>query len=507
MNKLNAWMPRVIACVLGLLLVFSYAPYDYTWLPFVSFTGLFLLIQESGRKESVIRVFLFAFSWFSSGLSWVHISIENFGGIPLIFSLLMMAILCGYLAIYPALAIFFTKSLPIPYHTSAIPLLWWLTEYLRSVMLTGFPWLSVGYTQLDGPLSGLIPVVGETGVAALLVAICGALAHGIMSKRLAGTLFCSVALFLCTAYLDTYTWARATENSKSVTIIQGNIPQELRWVPERDEPTMTRYLELSEPYWQSSDIIIWPEAAVPKLEPLAQQYLIELDQKAFETKTGIVTGVLDYDFTTRIAFNNMISLGYKTSNQTSANYFYQDQFRFSKHHLLPIGEFIPFERLIRGLAPIFDLPMSSFTAGDYIQNNLTTNNWNLVPAICFEIAFPRQLRANIDHDSHAIITISNDAWFEDSHGPHQHLQIAQIRAKEFGLPVIRSTNNGVTAFIDPQGGVVETLPQFVEGAIQQTIYEYLGVTPYRQFGEWLTFLFLLLLSLLLHGIRCSRKRE
>jgi apolipoprotein N-acyltransferase len=152
--------------------------------------------------------------------------------------------------------------------------------------------------------------------------------------------------------------------------------------------------------------------------------------------------------------------------------------------LLPIGEFIPFEDWIRGLAPIFDLPMSSFSRGEYQQANLEAKGYHFAPAICFEIAFPRQIAANLYYNTDFIITVSNDAWFGGSHGPAQHLEIAQARAKEFGLPVLRATNNGITAFIDHQGQIQSRLPQFEAAVLSDIIQQVKGYTPYRLFGDW-----------------------
>jgi apolipoprotein N-acyltransferase len=146
------------------------------------------------------------------------------------------------------------------------------------------------------------------------------------------------------------------------------------------------------------------------------------------------------------------------------------------------------EDWIRGLAPIFDLPMSSFARGDFQQANLQINGYHFAPALCFEIAFPGQIAANLTSDTDFIITVSNDAWFGHSHGPAQHLQIAQVRAKEFGLPVLRATNNGITAFIDHKGEIQSRLPQFKTGVLTDKIQRVEGMTPYRYFGNSLVWL-------------------
>ena len=251
---------------------------------------------------------------------------------------------------------------------------------------------------------------------------------------------------------------------------------------------MNKYLALTEAHWDS-DIIIWPEAAIPKLEIQANAFLRELDSQATNTNTALITGIVDYNYETEKVYNNLLALGNTEKGFSNFPYRYGHNNRFSKHHLLPIGEFVPLESFLRELAPIFDLPMSSFTRGSYVQSNLKANGLHMTPAICFEIAFPNQIAANIFSETDVIITVSNDAWFGDSHGPHQHLEIAQMRAKEFGLPVIRATNNGVSAFIDHTGKIQKQAPQFEATAISEDIQLVKGNTPYLLFGNIPIYLF------------------
>jgi len=199
-------------------------------------------------------------------------------------------------------------------------------------------------------------------------------------------------------------------------------------------------------------------------------------------------------------------LGKQTADANSGHYFHGHANRFSKHHLLPIGEFVPFESFLRQLAPIFDLPMSSFNRGSYVQPNLTANGFHLLPAICFEIAFPAQIRANLTSETQLLLTVSNDAWFGDSIGPHQHLQIARMRALEFGLPLLRATNNGITATIDANGQIRQRAPQFTEAILSDQLLLTDAATLYQQMGNLPVFSFSTLL-LLLAVFRCYHPRH
>lgn len=491
------WAQLFCAMLFGASLTLSYAPFSHWFIAPFSLICVFFLFFRFPPKSAFWFGLSFGLGWFGAGISWVHVSIANFGGLPLIGSLGLMLLLCAYLALFPAL--FFFALDKISKHGFPILLTiasWFLIEWLRSWFLTGFPWLSLGYSQIAGPLAGLMPIIGETGVSALLVFTCLLAGKWLATPSLKAkniVLAVTSVLMLCIAgyVLDKIEFVHKSERSASVAMVQGNIRQELRWAPEQDMPTMQKYLGLTENYWQN-DIIIWPEAAVPRLEPLANSYLTEVDQRAFNENTGLITGIVNYNFESQEAFNNLIVLGKNSDEHQSPQYEYFHANRYAKHHLLPIGEFIPMEKWLRGLAPIFDLPMSSFTRGDYEQNNLLANGYHFLPAICFEIAFPRQVAANLRSHTDFIITVSNDAWFGSSHGPAQHLEIAQVRAKEFGLPVMRATNNGITAFIDEHGNIVERAPQFEDTVIHSTVNTTVGKTPYRLYGDtfmWIISLF------------------
>jgi apolipoprotein N-acyltransferase len=492
------------ALILGGLLTLGYAPFSQWWLVLGAFTAVIFLLAHNGKTHSFKFGFAFGLGWFGAGISWVHVSIADFGGLPLIGSLSLMLLLCSYLALFPAtLCFLLTRYFNTRLWPLALPFMWLVMEWLRSELFSGFPWLSLGYSQLHGPLSGWLPVIGEIGVSSILVLLCSAAACWLLPKgnknnRAAGALVIAIAL-ISGLTLTQHNWVTPTGKTAKIAMVQGNIQQELRWVPEQDLPTMLKYQNMTAAHWDA-DVIIWPEAAVPKLEPAALDYLHEMDKLAVTHNSALITGIVNYNFETREAYNNLIALGLKQKPELDeeelslprGQYYYVHGNRYAKHHLLPIGEFIPFENWLRNLAPIFDLPMSSFSRGEYQQDNLQANGYFFAPAICFEIAFPKQIAANLYDHTNFIITVSNDAWFGHSHGPAQHLEIAQVRAKEFGLPVLRATNNGITAFIDHQGHIQSRLPQFEAAVLSDTIPLVQGQTPYRLLGNWPMWLMCLL---------------
>lgn len=474
--------------VLGLLNTLAFAPYTLWWLPFLTLVGLSLAIANSpSPRQAAWYGFCYGLGWFGLGISWVHVSIDQFGGLPLIASLGLMALLVSYLALFPALAAWLSRrllgSLPLPLLLLAS---WTFSEWLRSFLLTGFPWLSLGYSQTDSWLRHYAPLIGEIGISAILIwvaaSIANVLAPASKLNRLVPLLLSAILLFAAPWLSAVKGWQYGNQQL-SVLLVQGNVQQELRWVPEQEWPTMLKYLDLTRPHLSSHQLVIWPEAAVPRIEPLADDFLENLDKSAFYSDTAIITGIIDYNLRTQEAWNNLIVLGKQTPDADSGHYFHGHANRFSKHHLLPIGEFVPFESFLRQLAPIFDLPMSSFNRGSYVQPNLQANGIQLLPAICFEIAFPSQIRANLTGETQLLLTVSNDAWFGDSIGPHQHLQIARMRALEFGLPLLRATNNGITATIDADGRIRERAPQFTEAVLSDTLQLTQAKTLYSKLGN------------------------
>lgn len=472
---------------------FAFAPYSWTMLPLLTLAILALTLSTAtSKRQAAWYGFAYGVGWFATGVSWVHVSIATFGGMPLIASLSIMALLVLYLALYPLLAgvLFHLLQQRAPALTAlSFAASWTLAENLRSWMLTGFPWLSLGYSQTESWYGPWASLVGENGITFIL-ALTAALPVMLWREQRWQQLSSDKPALLQTAVVVLFaafspmlsSGVSATGQVQSVALVQGNIKQELRWDPEQALPTMKKYMDLTKPVL-SNRLIIWPEAGVPQLEPLAQGYLINLDMQAQEQNTAVVTGILDAK-RNGDAYNGMIVLGQQDPKIPTASYYYETRNRYQKHHLLPIGEFVPFESLLRDVAPFFDLPNSSFARGPWLQPNLVAKGYHLLPALCFEIAFPRQILANFTKQTDFILTVSNDAWFGDSHGPWQHLQIAQMRAREFGRPVLRATNNGVTAVIDANGKIRQQLPQFADAVLTDDVPLYQGQTFYSQLGDW-----------------------
>ena len=489
----------------GLIMVFAYAPYSQWWLSFIALGCWGALIHRQSPKLAAKRSYLFGLGWFGAGISWVHVSIDQFGGLPLIASLSLMALLCAYLALFPALTGYLTVRLSTNRHLNLLllPSCWLFTEWLRGWLLTGFPWLSIGYSQLNSPLASLAPIIGEVGISfMMLVVVTSTLSLYFKQQiKLATSLLLTSALSLLIS--QQFTFVNPTGETKSVALVQGNITQELKWAPEQEWPSMLKYLDLTRANYDA-DLIVWPESAIPKVEPLAGEFLDMANSAAALNDTAIITGIINYNFESKEYFNSLIVLGKEQATDTSGSYYYPNANRFYKHHLLPIGEFVPFQEWLRPIAPFFNLPMSSFTRGDYVQPNLMANGLSITPLICFEIAFAEQLYANFKSDTDMLLTVSNDAWFGTSHGPHQHMEIAQMRALEFGRPLVRSTNTGITAAVNHEGQFIARIPQFEEQVLKTDIPLVTGFTPFSQYQRYPTYAIAIILLLFIIGV--NRKK-
>ncbi|MBY5992726.1 apolipoprotein N-acyltransferase [Ferrimonas balearica] len=494
----NPWIAALIALLSGAISHLAFSPYGIWPLLPLSLALLIWQCRDRGPKAAAGLGLAYGFGQFALGLRWVHVSIDQFGGLPLLVSLLLMALLCLYLALYPALVMgllarFFSANALS--RLLAFPALWLLAEWVRGWMLTGFPWLWLGYSQTAGPLTPLIPYIGVLGVGLLLSLTAAALVP--LADKRWGYLSVPVAVALMALGARAAPPSVTSQGSLDVALVQGNVEQSLKWRPEMLWPTLLKYQDLSRPH-MDADLVIWPEAAVPAPEAMVSEFLHQFERATVFRETEVITGIISMD-SQKHFYNSLLVLGQEERNGPFSP---ADPNRYHKHQLLPIGEFVPLEDWLRPLAPFFNLPMSSFSRGDYVQTNLMAGGQRLAPAICYEIAFPELVRANVNAGTDLLLTVSNDAWFGDSIGPHQHMDIARMRALELGRPLLRVTNNGITAIVDARGQVQSQLPQFETGVLRDTVELERADTAFREYGQ--RPLYLIALTLLFLAWRWRR---
>lgn len=476
----------IVAFALGAMQVFAFSPFQHEWVIYPSFIGFYLLFEQVQKttQRYFLVAFTFSFAFFIGTIHWVYVSMDLFGGMPIFVSVLLIILLCAYLALYPTLALWLssrflglTKGLR---YLLLIPVLWLISDWLRGYVLTGFPWSYLGYSHADTPLIGYAPVFGVQGVTLAIMIVCGALTLLLQKHRIALNVILVTAIMV-TGYLLKQLQYTLPQPAQMVSLVQGNINQNDKWLPDQLYPSLFKYLDLSETGLdEQAELIIWPESAIAALELDMQKFLIPLSENLARQNKTLITGIIGYTLDNDEYHNTIIALG-KSAQQNT--YTLTGGNRYQKHQLLPIGEFVPFEDLLRPLAPYFNLPMSSFHRGDEIQTNLQTPQAQLASALCYEIAFPELLRKNINATTGMILTLSNDAWFGDSIGPDQHLQIARMRAIEFARPVLRVTNNGITAIFDSKGNELGRLPSNTAQVLSQQVRPALGKTPYQSYGS------------------------
>ncbi|PJG84497.1 apolipoprotein N-acyltransferase [Conservatibacter flavescens] len=494
MGKIFYYLTALFSGGIGFL---AFSPFDLWGVAYLSLIGLLIVVKNPHKKTALWGAFLWGLSFFSVGVSWLNVSIHQFGGAPLIVSYLLVVLLSAYLALYPVLFAYIIQRFQIQ-KLAMYPVVWTFTEFLRGWVFTGFPWLQFGYTQIDSPFAGLAPFFGVTGLTFFVVwssaVILNSLSAIFKGPRW-NIVIANLCMLLVVGSVSVYAGKQhfvkeVPEKALTITLAQGNIEQNLKWDPDYLQRTLDIYFQQIAEHLGQSDVVILPEAALPTLENRIAPLLQDLQQAAQEKGTEIIIGTVYQDQTIARLFNSIIVLG----NQEKP-YGDETKNRYNKHHLVPFGEYVPLESILRPLGTVFNLPMSNFQQGDIVQSPLFSKERYFTPAICYEIIFGSQLQENIQKQTDFILTISNDAWFGHSIGPWQHLQMARMRALELGKPVIRATNTGITAFIDAKGKIIAQAPQFEQVTLTQRVMPTTGRTPYAVFGNHSIYILSLILTL------------
>jgi apolipoprotein N-acyltransferase len=463
----------ILVLLIGAVLPFAFAPLGIYTLAFIVPTLLLYHWQKSTPFQAFIKGGVFGLGFYSVGVSWVYISIHTYGNASTLVAALITFAMIAVLSFGPAaqgylLMRFFGKQSPVKLYLGAFPATWVIWEYLRSLPFNGFPWLFLGYSQLTTPLRGLAPIFGVYGVSLAVAFICGCLLLITTRQSLKiklNALLAFLAIVAISWGLSLIDWTKSKGQALTVSLVQANIGQSLKWQPEQFTHIVQTYESLTDPYWQNSRLIVWPEAALPAFPDQIPQIITGLQETSAKNNTTLLLGILLGDPYQKY-FNGILLLG-------------ADQGEYRKRHLVPFGEYMPLKSVFSFLIHYWNIPMSDFTAGANHQNSLKIGNLNLAAFICYEIAYPL-LVLKYTQGSDLIVNISDDSWFGQSMASFQQMQMAQMRALETGRYVLSAANTGVTGIINPQGKIISALPSHQVGVLHATVNAMQGQTPLMQ---------------------------
>jgi apolipoprotein N-acyltransferase len=485
------------AFALGAVSVAAFGDWPLWPLPIAALALLVALwLRAPTPRAAAALGFAFGIGHFGLGVSWVYVSLHHFGGLPAPIAGLATLVFCLILAAYPAAVGWAQARLAIPVAVRlalVIPALWVLAEWIRGWLFTGFPWLALGYSQLDGPLAGFAPVAGVFGVSFLAAAVAGALV-AILAAR-GGSRIAAIAAIVAVAAggwaLRAIDWTAPHGDPLEVALLQGNIPQELKFVPGRYQQTLETYARLAAS--TTARLVVLPETAIPR-------FLADVDPAYLETLAGpvaarggdMLVGVPVLDKAGRY-YNAVVSFG--ASPQQA----------YAKSHLVPFGEFVPTG--FQWLVAMMRIPLGEFARGAPDQPPLAVAGQRVAVNICYEDAFGEAIIRPLPGAT-LLVNASNVAWFGDSLAPAQHLRIARMRAAETGRYMLRATNTGVTAIVAPDGAVAGRLPSFSEGVLEGRVQGRTGSTPYVTTGNAPAILACLaVLAAVAAATRAKRRRD
>jgi apolipoprotein N-acyltransferase len=497
---MNMFLSSLIALITGALSAAAFAPIGYHYLGFIA-PAIFLFLLHAQKPRAAFWLgFCYGLSLFGIGVSWFFVSIHTFGGtgvfLSAVFTSLPIIAMSCILGIGCYLANRITRNNTGVKVLLLIPSLILLTEWVRHWLFSGFPWLQFGDSQAQGILGGFIPIVGRLGETWVVWFMAGLL-YLVIKRRQLRQYFAIVAfmlMWISGVRLNHINWTKPTGKTLSVSLVQGNIKQSMRWDPAFMVHNIQTYITLSKPHWQKNHLIVWPENSIPIPPPDSDAILLKLHLFAKQHHAWLVTGLPVPARDGEDYYNSLLLIG-----QSRGEYF--------KRHLVPFGEYVPFKNQLKGLLTFFDLPMSDFIPGPNTPL-LKVNDILIAPFICYEITFSDLVLSDLPK-AQLLMVLSNDAWFGHSFAASQHLEIAQMQARATGRTILFSTNNGVTAIIGPHGHIIKHLARFKPAVLNASVAARTGETPWVAIGQspfiWLSF-FILFITILLKRIRNEATR-
>ncbi len=507
----------ILALGLGSVYILGYAPFNYWFLSLLAVFTLLLLLYKQGYRRGFFISWLFGIGLFGSGASWIYNSLYIYGGIDSEIATLITGLFCISMALFYGLfglfyclfnyhrhSIFSNFVVPKTMQILSFASLWILFELLRSHIYVGFPWLLLGNALVDSPLSHWAPIGGVFLIGFLALITMASLFHlsllipTIYVFRNQSKAFILLLIILAPwaigFRLQFFEWTQPIAKPIDVAIIQANTPQELKWNESQLGAIRDVYYKMTREQIHQ-DLIVWPEAAIPYVYKDKDNFYNPIDFLARQTNTTLIIGSLRID-SNQQTYNSILMAGARLANIQPV---------YDKRTLVPFGEYIPLEAYLSRWLSLLDLSVYSISPGTK-SAPFQTSEWKIASSICYEIT-QGQYIAEQARGANFLVTLSNDSWFSDTIGPHQHSHLARMRALENQLYLIRSTNNGITGVIAPNGKLVARIPQFQRRVLATQIVPRQGFTPYQLSGDVPMILLSSILSLLSFIIyRRNRKK-
>ena len=468
----------------------AFSPWNLAVVAVASLAVLFRAVLRASPRRAFRRGWLFGAAGFGAGLWWIAESFQ-YRDVGLGPAAAVTALLVAVLSLYPALFAWASARVlcgagPRNGSRAASAALWWLpgawilVEWLRGTLFSGFTWLQVGYAGIESPLAAWAPLGGSYAVGlAVAVTAASLAAVGAARPRAAACAVAASALLwaggAAMTALDTHArWTRPAGDPVRVLIVQGNVPQDEKWSDPTRRAALDRYARLTARH-PGADLVVWPETAIPYFAARVRPFLRTAGAAAAREGYVLLAGILSFDPVSGNPWNSVVRISSPRSADAPVYY--------HKRRLVPFSERIPFPAAWAPVARRLGFPAQGFASGGERQTPLRAAGHELAVSICYEITFGASSARGLG-DAGLLVNVSNDAWFGDTAGPHQHLQMVRMRALELGRWLVRATNTGTSALVTPRGAVEASAPPFETAVLEVALPPLQGRTPYARWRDW-----------------------
>ncbi|MEM9172024.1 MAG: apolipoprotein N-acyltransferase [Pseudomonadota bacterium] len=482
----------LLASLLGAALPLAFSPFGFWWLAPILLAAWFVLFISAQRSVFWIG-FAFGAAAFLTGTYWLYHSISGIGKAPLPLTLFLILGMVAIMALYfggTAALVWRAAQGRLGIALGLFAPVYVLLEWARGWILSGFPWLNLGYTLTDAPIHGWLPL-GGVYLGSLVVVIFACLLVLLVLGAARGKILAGIALVSLGAVgveLSGIRWVSDVAGDVRVSIGQLGLDQSLKWNADQFEKTLAWYGQFIGNR-AGDNVLVMPEVALPTVADRVEGYLASAAEYARERNSHVLLGILKRNESGQVS-NALLALG-GVERQW-----------YAKRHLVPYGEFFPVPAFVRTWLRAKNLPFSDLQAGPASPVPIQVAGVPIASSICYEDAYASE-QLTFFPDAQYIVNVSNDAWFGDSIAPHQHLQIARTRSLESQRWQVRATNTGISGLIDDRGQIRAAAPSFEPAILDGVIERRRGHTPYTRTGN----LPVLVLSILLIAAWLMRARR